>query len=220
MIQHDQISTIFIVLGAMIFIYLFTLAGSALVLFPLVLMLVGIVLHRFVQHKGKETEDFDETPITNENLWKQFIFYTVIALFGVFMVSEAISVFPLAMSPGLTGFYALLYQVLIGIAEEEFFRGFVTDWFVTSLPNPYVALLLSATFFSVYHLAVYGTVLASLAYVFFGGLILSWVSYRTLHISPCMSGHMLNNLGAYISENGISVGAGIKYAVKVMLKVI
>lgn len=221
MIQHDQISQIFIVFAAMIFIYLFTIAGSAVVIFPLVLLLTGIVLHKFVQHRSKnqEDQDFDDTPITNENLWKNFIFYTVIALFGVFMVSEAINVLPLDMTPGLTGIYSLLYEVLIGIAEEEFFRGFVTDWLLTSLPSEYIALFLSAVIFCIYHLAVYGTQIASLVYVFFGGLILSWVSYRTLHISPCMSGHMLNNVGAYVSQNGLHIQRA-NYAVKVILKVI
>jgi len=203
------------------FVYLFTIAGSAVVLFPLMLLVLGIVLHRFVQRKGKDTDDFDDTEIANEHLWKNFLFYTVVALFGVFMVSEAINVLPLSMNTGLTGFYLLLYLALMGIAEEEFFRGFITDYLLSSLPNRYVALFLSAGIFMVYHFAVYGTVFASLIYVFAGGMILSWTAYKTRHISPCMAGHVLNNVGAYFAQNGsVQASAGIKFIVKVILKVI
>jgi hypothetical protein len=205
MIEHDRISEGFIILAVFIYVYLFTIAGSALVLFPLVLMISGIVLHRFTSHKKGSQDDFDDTSITNEHLWKNFIFYTVLALFGVFLVSEAITVLPLTMNTGLTGWYAFLFEALMGIAEEEFFRGFVTDYLLTTLPNPYSAILVSATFFTVYHFAVYGTVIASLLYVFAGGCILSWTAYRTLHVSPCMSGHVLNNVGAYFTQKATIV---------------
>lgn len=223
MIKHDRISQLFVVLASFIFVYMFTIAGSAVVLFPLMLLVLGLVLHRFVQRKQKnqEEEDFDDTEITNEHLWKNFLFYTVIALFGVFMVSEAVSVLPLSVNTGLTGVYLLLYLALIGIAEEEFFRGFVTDWLLSSLPNPYVAILTSAGFFTIYHFAVYGTTPASLIYVFGGGLILSWIAYKTLHISPCMAGHVLNNLGAFLTQNSnVQVSAALQGIIKVILKVI
>jgi membrane protease YdiL (CAAX protease family) len=164
-------------------------------------------------------DDFDDTPLSNEHLWKNFIFYTVVALFGMFMVGEAIEVFPLALDPGLTGVYALIYMMAMGVGEEQLFRGFFTDWLLTSLPNPYYALFCSAGIFCLYHLAVYGMVISSLAYVFFGGLILAWTSYRTLHLSPCQAGHSLNNFGAYVQQNGLPT-AGIKYAITVILKVI
>jgi membrane protease YdiL (CAAX protease family) len=220
-IQHDRISQLMIILGTCIFIYLFTIVQSSIVLFPLILMLSGMVLHRFVQGKNKDQDDFDETPISDEHLWKNLLFYTVVALFGVFVVSEAISVLPLDMNSGLTGFYSLLYLVLIGIAEEEFFRGFITDWLLSSLPNPYLAILVSAAFFTIYHFAVYGTVFASLIYVFGGGFILSWVVYRTRHISPCIMGHMINNLGAFVgSSSKIGASASIILIQKIVSKVV
>jgi membrane protease YdiL (CAAX protease family) len=220
MIQQDRISQTLIVLATFIFVYLFTIAGTAVVLFPLTLLLLGIVLHRFVQKKrGNERDDFDDTEITNQHLWKNFFFYTIVALFGVFMVSEAISVLPLSMNTGLTGIYLLLYLALTGIAEEQFFRGFITDWLLSSLPNRYVALLVSGGVFCIYHFAVYGTQLSSLIYVLAGGFILSWTAYQTRHISPCMAGHLLNNVGAYFAENS-GISTGIRFAVKIILKVI
>lgn len=223
MIQHDRISQTFIILAVFIYVYLFTIAGSAVVLFPLVLMLLGLVLHRFVQRKGKE--EFDDTDITNEHLWKNFIFYTVLAIFGVFVTEEAINLVPLTMNTGLTGLYALLFLALMGIAEEEFFRGFVTDWLLINLPNPYVAIGISGGIFAIYHLAVYGTVLSSILYVFVGGTILSWTAYRTQHVSPCMMGHVLNNVGAYLSQNGLNIGTSNslvkmgRFIVKMVLRI-
>lgn len=223
MIQHDRISQTLIVLAVCIFVYLFTIVGSALVLFPLVLLLLGLTLHRFVQHKHGDHEDFDDTSITNEHLWRNFIKYTILALFAVFLVSEAISVLPLAMNFGLTGIYALLFEALMGIAEEEFFRGFVLDYLLTSLPEnerfgPWPTLFASAGIFAVYHLAVYGTVISSLIYVLMGGLILSWTAYHTRHISPCMAGHVLNNVGAYIAQSA-NVGASASITLMKLVKI-
>jgi hypothetical protein len=226
MIQHDYISEIFIVLAVSIFLYLFTIVGTAVVLFPIILLLSGMGLHNFVRHrhsKNAEEEDFDDTEITNEHLWKNLIFDTVVALFGVFLVNQAINIHGLAVSSGLTGGYAFLFEVLIGIAEEEFFRGFLTDWILTSLPKgrfyPFDALMISAFGFLIYHFAIYGTEIQSLLYVLGGGFILSWTAYHSLHVSPCMTGHMLNNVGAYISQSA-KITTSVTKATRTILKVI
>jgi hypothetical protein len=225
LIQHDYISEIFIVLAVSIFLYLFTIVGTAVVLFPIILLLSGMALHNFVKRrrqKGSEEEDFDDTEITNEHLWKNLIFDTVVALFGVFLVNQALNLHPLAVSSGLTGFYAFLFEVLIGIAEEEFFRGFATDWFLTSIKTrwyPFDAIALGGGFFTIYHFAVYGTVFSNLLYVFGGGCIISWTAYHSRHISPCMTGHMLNNVGAYLSQSA-KITTSITKATRTILKVI
>lgn len=220
MIQQDNVSFMFIVLAVSIFLYMFTIVGTAVVLFPVVMLLSGIILHNLYRskfRKGSEEYDFDDTEITNENLWKNLIFDTVIALFGVFLVNQAInSSHSLAVSTGLSGPYQFLFEVLIGIAEEQFFRGFLTDWILTSVKTryyPYPELGIAGSAFLIYHFAVYGTNPASLFYVLGGGFILSWTAYHSLHVSPCMTGHMLNNVGAYVNTS-------LRVTTSVVLKVV
>ena len=215
MIQQDRISRVLTVLAVLIFVFLFTFENSAVVIFPIVLLTVGIVMHRFVSGRAQKGEEFDDSEIENPRLLKETIYYTVLALFGVFLCSYAIKLLPLAIKMGLTGASATLYDILIAIAEEQFFRGFITDWLLTSLPNPYVAIFISGGIFMVYHLAHYGTALGSMLYVAAGGFILSWTAYRSKHITPCVLGHVINNASAYLTNVKMGIGTAITLISKV-----
>jgi membrane protease YdiL (CAAX protease family) len=198
MIQQDRISIILLVLATLIITFLATFDNTAVVVFPVILLTVGLVMHEVVSKKHKT--EYDDSAI-DENLVRTTIWYTVPAIFGMLLCSYAIQHFSLTTeSLQLTGYSAFLYNVLIGIAEEQFFRGFITDWLLVTLPNEYGALFISA------------------AYVFAGGFILSWTAYKSRRISPPMLGHVINNAWAYFQNLNPQASQFIVTMVKVILK--
>ena len=153
---------------------------------------------------GEDTnERFISAGATRRIDWRSIGYYTAISFLGILLVSYAVSYLP---TLGAFGAYdSIVYGVCISTAEEMFFRGFITDTLLsTTLPahtamgallnNVYFKLILSAGIFAGYHMARYGADQYALAYVFFGGFILSWVAYKSQRLSPGMIAHGANNL--------------------------
>jgi membrane protease YdiL (CAAX protease family) len=153
------------------------------------------------KHIGKEVLEDEKEPATLGKI----AYYTVIALFGIFLIGYAINLVPLTIPAALTGTDAILYSVLIGIAEEQFFRGFLTDWLLSVLPSWIMAVSAGAGIFAVYHFARYGTQLNALVYVFAGGFILGWVAYKSRRLSPTMIAHAANNTISYLKGSVMAV---------------
>lgn len=189
MIQQDSVSRVLIVLAIMVTIFLATFETTAVVLFPAILLITGLVMEFYLEKRREYTDHIFE-PLTIRKIG----YYTVLALFGVFVAGYAIQRVPME----LTGYDALLYGVLVAVAEEQFFRGFITDWLLSRIGNRMIALFVSALVFMVYHFARYGTATPALVYVFAGGFILSYVAYRSKRLSPCMLAHVANNVIAVI----------------------
>ena len=186
MIRQDRISQMYIVLAMMLTVYLATFENTTLILFPGLLLTFGLVMEFYLEKKR------EETPARDKGSLKEIAFYTVMALLGFYLTSFGVSQLP--MSIQLPTFTALAYVILMAIAEEQFFRGFITDLFLAKLSHPYQALLMSGTTFAIYHIARYGTQADAMIYVFAGGIILSWVAYKSRRLSPGMNGHIINNV--------------------------
>ena len=94
----------------------------------------------------------------------------------------------------LTTYATLVASVLVApICEETFFRGFVFAGFLNRMPVV-VAILLSSLLFAVAHAD-----LGSFAVLFFIGLALAFVRWRTRSIWPGILLHLLNNgIGALV----------------------
>ena len=196
MIRQDRISKMLIILAVAIVIYLATFETTTVVMFPFFLLVGGVAMEVFLERGHKpEVVSFSE----EKSSLSQVAFYTVLALFGIFLTGYAVNLVPSLKMLSLTGVNAMLYGVLMGIAEEQFFRGFITDWFLANMGNVWVALLASAGVFTAYHFARYGTSANALAYVFFGGLILSWTAWKSRRVSPSMLAHAGNNFISYIN---------------------
>lgn len=183
-------------LAACLTLFLATFENTSIVEFPVILLTVGLTMELALERKhiGKEYIEDEKQSIA----LGQIAFYTVIALFGIFLTGYAITLVPLTIPAEVTGIDAILYSVLIGISEEQFFRGFLTDLFLRTSPHPVLALLAGALIFTGYHFARYGTQINALAYVFGGGFILGWVAYKSRRISPTMLGHAINNFLSFI----------------------
>jgi membrane protease YdiL (CAAX protease family) len=189
-VAHDSISQILTALACFILIYLATFEQTFIILFPTVLLVTGIVLQFYLARKVEVVDGLAESA-------GNIGFYTLIALAGITIasfVSPAISYLP---KMELTGVDAMLYAVLIAVAEEQFFRGAILNFLLT-LTDSTVAIFSSAVIFMVYHFAVYGTSTLNLVYVLIGGLALSWVAYRSGRLSPSILAHVLNNILSFI----------------------
>ena len=191
MIRHDSISQMLIVIGVMITLYLATYQLTSVILFPVILLFSGVMLQFYIERKIEYVDHMTE-PSTIKNV----AFYTIIAFFGIALTGYVVANLPLE----LTGFDALLFAILMAIAEEPFFRGFITNFLLLKLRNPALAIILSGFIFGIYHLARYGGDLSALFYVSFGGMILNWVGFRSGRLSPCMLAHIINNVIATIGE--------------------
>jgi len=94
----------------------------------------------------------------------------------------------------LTTYATLIASVLVApICEETFFRGFVFAGFLNRMPVA-VAILLSSLLFAIAHAD-----LGSFAVLFFIGLALAFVRWRTRSLWPGILLHLLNNgVGALV----------------------
>jgi membrane protease YdiL (CAAX protease family) len=92
----------------------------------------------------------------------------------------------------------IAYVVLMAISEEQFFRGFILDLLLSKFTRKIVAVILAGLIFVTYHIAMYGTDADAMLYVLAGGVILSWVAYRSRRLSPGMIAHIFNNVRAVI----------------------
>jgi membrane protease YdiL (CAAX protease family) len=193
MIRQDTISHMCIVLALAITLYLFTYEKTTIVLFPSILLLGGLVMELLFERKEEYVDSIGE-PAT----LRQIGMWTGVAVAGMLLSGVAINYVKASAPMQLTGTNAILYSTLIAVSEEQFFRGFWTDWLLVRLPNPVLALFSSAGIFTIYHFARYGTASDALVYVFMGGFILAFVAYKSRRLSPNMLGHILNNVFSFV----------------------
>lgn len=114
--------------------------------------------------------------------------WTLVSVGAIFMMNMTVKaqfeVYPMTERTFVTS---------IGIAEEMFFRVYLTAWLISFTKNPIFGIFLSSTAFTVYHLNVYGASLPNLAIVFGCGFILGYALWQTRRASPVMLAHGLTN---------------------------
>ena len=189
--------------AAGITIWLATVQTTALILFPVILLVTGLVFEWFLEKRREHIEDGE-----NGKKLSSVGYYAIIGICGVLVTGWAVSYVQIpsallsTMQLSLNS-DALMYSVLMAVAEEQFFRGFITDGLLSQkIPgvanNPYFALVLSALIFMGYHWARYGTDPNALMYVFAGGFILSWIAYKSRRLSPSIISHVATNILAVV----------------------
>jgi membrane protease YdiL (CAAX protease family) len=86
-----------------------------------------------------------------------------------------------------------MFELLIAVAEEQFFRGFLANLLITRT-NAGLGILMDGAIFAVYHFAVYGSSASDLGIVFGAGITLAFIDWKTGRVSPSIVGHVINNL--------------------------
>ena len=183
-----MLSKMLIVLALMFSVYLATFETTTLVLFPAFLIVFGLVMEIWMEKK-------EEVADIQPQSWKTIGFWTLIALGGIFLTGFTIN-YSQFFSMSLVS--AVSYTAVSAIGEEQFFRGFITDFMVSRVPNEILGVLASAGIFTMYHLARYGLNPDAMLYTLAGGFILSWVAWKSRRISPCMLAHLINNVVAVL----------------------
>ena len=104
------------------------------------------------------------------------------------------NVFKASIAPeGLSVMDARLFAVMMAVAEETFFRGFLMSWFMRQFSNIPLAIMLQALVFGIYHMAVYGSTPTLMLYVIIAGGILGFIAWRTNRLSTSILTHAAIN---------------------------
>jgi len=93
---------------------------------------------------------------------------------------------------------AALFNVLIGVSEETFFRGFIQSLAESLTNNPVIAIVISSVIFATFHMAVYGGTPQALFVMFGAGLVLGSVFYLSKRLSINYTCHGVYNLLAML----------------------
>jgi len=183
--RQDTISVASTAAAVMISVYVATFDLGLVTLMPAILLLSGVALQHLAIGRREPADEI----LTERGL--NTVMYAALAVAGISLGGLLGSKLPLAT--GLSAFDAAMFGVLMAVAEEQFFRGFITQWLVAQT-TPAMGVLSGAAVFAVYHLAVYGTEPGSLVYVLIAGAILGWVCLQTGRLSPAILAHCINNL--------------------------
>jgi membrane protease YdiL (CAAX protease family) len=190
-VKQDLISITLTVLAGAIFIYASTWGAEYMptVLILMCMMTFGLVMNLLVF--GGSKVEAGERGLS----WKTTLFYTMLGLGAIILINyfaAKIPIFALVPAQNLDILDTRFLLQLVAVAEEQFFRGFMTPYFARYV-GFFPGITLSAGFFTVYHFAVYQTNPTALVVVFFGGLVLSFISLKTKRLSPSLLAHVINN---------------------------
>jgi membrane protease YdiL (CAAX protease family) len=195
-LQREPISNVMILIAVAISIYLFTFSQAVIVLFPALLIAISIGLQFYLKQRKIRNETCDdwsyEGSLTGKRLYKD-TYYSIIGIAG--MVATSLLVGYISYTGlGLSVSNSALFGIEMAIAEEMFFRGVIFNYLIDTLKISTIAMIASATIFMIYHAAVYGGSDTSLIYVFAGGFILSWITYKSGSLAAAMIAHSVNNV--------------------------
>ena len=185
-IRQDAISIGLTALAVTISVYLATYDLGVLAIFPAFLAVTGLIMQTFV---GKAIGYERTTSLVNIALYTA-VSVAALAIASMYSTNNPFGGFTGSISQ-LSTIDKKLFGVLMAVAEEQFFRGFITSYFTSKVG--FMGVIMSAGVFGVFHLAVYGTAASALTYVFLAGVVLSFVAYKTGMISPVMIAHVMNN---------------------------
>jgi membrane protease YdiL (CAAX protease family) len=195
-IQQDSISIMFTVCALLASVYLYTFDLGLLNIFPALLLVMGITMNIYVNRSISYGEALEGGSFRN------ILIYSVLAVAGLGVASVAAGLSATFFIPGsitqLSITDQVVFGIMIAIAEEQFFRGFLTSFFYSRFNSTALGVVASAAVFCVYHLAVYGDASANLVYVFVAGAFLSYCAIASKRITVPIIGHVLNNILAVL----------------------
>ena len=200
MIKQDGVSIALTVLAAsqLLFLGTFGQAVVGVAVFVLAIMLVGIVLGMWL---GLAERDERIDPVeTREMLTWSVVGLAVIGVLNLLQLFKPaagtiLSTALLNVAEDARMLVSRMLGVLVAVAEEQFFRGALTNLFIRSV-GVAGSIILSGAVFGVYHLAVYGSQPITMAVVAGAGSVLAYTAVRTGRVSTPMIAHVANNVVA------------------------
>ncbi len=186
-VRLDNLGIALASLAVMISIYLSTFEKGFIAVFPTILLVTGLTLMHFSVRRD-EVEESDSGA-------GKVLLYALVGVVGILLVSWLAPKVVLPQDVSQLSFYdAKLFAVLMAVAEECFFRGFMLNLFYRWLNSGVGAVVVSSVIFAVFHTAVYGTSPNLMLYVFLAGTILGFIAVKTGRLSTSMLAHSIVNL--------------------------
>ena len=184
-VRQDYISVTLTITAVAVFIYSATFSPELMLrsTFAIVVALSGIALATITKTQQVE-QDISQTDS------KLVLVWSAISFFAILTLNLFVPAVPFATTADPLG--RRLFAVLIAVAEENFFRGFITPFIATRLNSVPLGAILAGLMFAIYHIAVYGSINVLLI-VLGSGIVLSYAVLRTKRLSPTILAHVINN---------------------------
>lgn len=202
MIRQDGVSIALTLVAAsqLLFLGTFGAAVIGVTVFILTILIVGIVLSMWLGMAEKD-DSMDPEERSQLLVWS-VLSLAVIGMLNILNLFKpaagtVLSTALLNVSEDARMLVSRMLGVLIAVAEEQFFRGALTNIFLRNLGSA-GAVVLSGVIFGVYHLAVYGSQPTTLFIVAAAGSILAYAAIKTGRVSTPMIAHVANNVLAGI----------------------
>jgi membrane protease YdiL (CAAX protease family) len=196
MIKFDSISLTLYILNIFMILFLSVYQLSLVLLFSLILALSGGFLMLIVQRVPQEADYYQSE---EKGLFSKNFLFSLVGLVAIFIIAFTTNIFTIKFTQSVLqqvqSFppqFQKLFTASMAISEEVFFRGFLLNWL--SNINFIFANFSQALIFAVYHFAVYGNLPQVLIYVFFSGIILGLIAWKTQSLTTCMLTHIAVNV--------------------------
>jgi membrane protease YdiL (CAAX protease family) len=124
-----------------------------------------------------------------------------LAFATILLSNGVIDVLPAGLL-SVSGSPGVILGVMTGVAEETWFRGFLTPWLANQLKGLYggsfyPGVFAQALLFMVYHSFVYASNINALTIVFLSGAVLGYIDLKAQRLFPSIAAHCLVNALAF-----------------------
>ncbi len=200
MIRQDGVSIALTVLAVsqLLFLGTFGQAVVGVAVFVLSIMIAGLVLTMWLGMADRD-ESIDPSERRDLITWA-VVGLAVIGLLNLFQLFKPaagtiLSVALANVAEDARMLVSRMLGILVAVAEEQFFRGALTNLFIRSVGSA-AAVVLSGAVFGIYHLAVYGSQPITMMIVAGAGSVLAYTAIRTGRVSTPIIAHVANNVVA------------------------
>jgi membrane protease YdiL (CAAX protease family) len=192
-VKQDGISILFTVIAATELVFFSTFQSSGLQTDSLIaegIMFAGLLLQSFLKFDINSSSD-------SRTKDAQILTWTIIDIALFYAINISVSAVPLSLVNTFASISFTpqrMFLLLIAVAEEQFFRGFLLNLFLNKKTGQGIAVMLESAIFALYHSYVYGGDTNALLIVFGAGLVISYGDIKTGRVSTGIASHVLNNL--------------------------
>ena len=191
----DRLSVALVASSVLISCHLYGIMGEAIFV-PMFLPIAGIAL---IHYTSGTQETVDDDYLTPSGLRSMYFVILGVASLGVFgVIGQNLSI--LSVIEDLSIVDAGLCVGLIAVGETLFFQGFVLKYLKTLFKFAPFAIVGSALIFMAYHNWRYGASPATMGYVLYAGVLMSYICHVTKRMWPAYLVHIINNLIAVGSQ--------------------
>lgn len=181
----EFLGTMAIMTALLIFMYASTFQPETINLLTsgILLLVIGVTFAVIMVGIGLKPFSFDR--------FLESLLWTGLAFGIIYVVNRTV---PFTL--GVQVLNVQWYSVLMGVAEECFFRLFLTGFMYRVTHSKFFAIIIGAWVWTIYHMARYGGDAGAMIVVLCSGFALGWVFLQSRMGDPVVFGHALVNFFA------------------------